>query len=211
MKSQVPPAHYRPTEYDTKQRCFSYVEQIAETMRLAPKRVVEVGIGNGFLTRALRAYDVQVTTVDFDGSLRPDVVASVDALPLPSGFADVSLCFEVLEHLPFDRFSTALSELARVTCEWVFISVPDCRSSIRFELARGWQAPAAIRGMLNGYPLQRPKPHVFDGQHYWEIGKAETPVSRVIEGIGRAGLELIRHYRLHLNPYHHFFLMRKVR
>lgn len=63
--------------------------------------------------------------------------------------------------------------------------------------------------MLNNFPPRKPQTHHFDGQHYWEIGKAATPEHLVLDTIRQAGLRIERHYRLHLNPYHHFFLLYK--
>src|SRR4051812_42493359 len=101
---QVTSSHYLPTAYDTKLRYYSYVEQIWETLKLNPKTIVEIGVGNGFLSGILRTHDVELTTVDFDPELKPDIVAGVESIPLPDNSMDVCLCFEVLEHLPFDRF-----------------------------------------------------------------------------------------------------------
>jgi len=30
----------------------------------------------------------------------------------------------------------------------------------------------------------------FDGEHYWEIGKTEYPLSKIINGIQKAGFKL---------------------
>lgn len=202
--------HYDAAVYNDKPRYYSYVEQIVETGNLKPASVVEIGIGNGFTTRGLRDLGIAVTTIDFDATLCPDVVASVCSIPLPTGSADVSLCFEVLEHLPFDQFAIALKELARISREWVFISVPDCRSTIRLEASRGWRPIRSFQRMFSNFPPRKPFPCHFDGQHYWEIGKLETPETRVLNTIRQSGLQIERHYRLPLNPYHHFFMLKKV-
>ena len=210
LEIQVDTDHYDAAAYNDKPRYYSYVEQIVETGNLKPTSVVEIGIGNGFTTRGLRDLGIAVTTVDFDATLCPDFVASVCSIPLPSGSTDVSLCFEVLEHLPFDQFSIALRELARISREWVFISVPDCRSAIRLEASRGWLPIKTFQRMFSNFPPRKPFPCHFDGQHYWEIGKLETPETRVLDTIRQSGLQIERHYRLPLNPYHHFFMLKKV-
>ena len=208
--AQVEKEHYDTTEYDTKQRYYSYVEQIWETMQTEPKDIVEVGVGNGFVSRALRTFPINLTTVDFDASLTPNIVASVTAIPLEDSTADICVCFEVLEHLPFDQFVPALNELARISRKWIFISVPDIRSTMSLEISRGWSKVRSRQWCLNGIGFRKPLPHHFNGEHYWEIGKLETPESLVLAEIGKAKVRLIRHYRLPLNPFHHFFLMEKV-
>lgn len=50
----------------------------------------------------------------------------------------------------------------------------------------------------------------FDGEHYWEIGKARYPSSKIINDIQRAGFKIVRTYRVFEHPYHRFFISRKV-
>ena len=209
MDIQVATSHYAADSYNYKPRYYSYVEQIMETANLKPSHVTEIGLGNGFTTRGLRDFGIEVTTVDFDATLCPDIVASVCSISLPDNSTDGSLCFQVLEHLPFEQFPIGLKELARISRGWVFLSLPDCRSSFRVDLARGWSEIKYWQRMLNNFPPRKPQMHQFDGQHYWEIGKAATPENLVLDTIRKAGLRVERHYRLHLNPYHHFFLLYK--
>ncbi len=137
MEVQIASETYQTAGYQHKWRLYSFVEQIHETLQLHPRRVMEVGIGNRFTTQALQSAGVEVTTVDFDADLKPDIVASVRDIPLPDACVDVSLCFQCLEHLPFEQFIPALRELARVSREYVFLSIPDCRPHFRLEIARG--------------------------------------------------------------------------
>jgi len=60
-------------------------------------------------------------------------------------------------------------------------------------------------------PLSRLKnpTHKFDGEHYWEIGKAEYPLSKIINEIQKAGFKIEKTYRVFENPYHRFFILRK--
>ena len=48
-KTQVAPDHYFNKSYDTKERFISYWRQINEIIKLGPNRVLEIGIGNGFV------------------------------------------------------------------------------------------------------------------------------------------------------------------
>ena len=71
-------------------------------------------VGDGFVARILRDANVQVTTLDIQADLKPDVLGSVERIPLPDHSFDISICCQVLEHLPFDQFETCLKELHRV-------------------------------------------------------------------------------------------------
>jgi len=49
----------------------------------------------------------------------------------------------------------------------------------------------------------------FNGEHYWEIGKAGYPLNRIINEIQRAGFKIEETYRIFENPYHRFFILKK--
>ena len=52
--------------------------------------------------------------------------------------------------------------------------------------------------------------HKFNGEHYWEIGKAGYPLSKIIMDIQRAGFKVEKTYRVFEFPYHRFFILKKV-
>ena len=49
----------------------------------------------------------------------------------------------------------------------------------------------------------------FDGEHYWEIGKAEYPLNKTIGDIQKSGFKIEKTYRVFEHPYHRFFILRK--
>jgi hypothetical protein len=53
LKPQVEPAHYLKS-YDTKGRFISYWHQIDEIFKLSPENVLEIGIGNRFVSDYLK-------------------------------------------------------------------------------------------------------------------------------------------------------------
>jgi SAM-dependent methyltransferase len=97
----------------------------------APRRVLEVGAGEGHVAARVRERWPQTRVVTFD---LPDpelveawergrgVFGSADRLPFVDGAFDLVLAIEVLEHLPWpDR---ALAEISRVARGPVVASVP---------------------------------------------------------------------------------------
>ncbi len=64
LKPQVKRDHSYKITYDTKERFCSYWCQIHEVLSLNPGEVLEVGIGNGFVSRYLRDRGVNVITLD---------------------------------------------------------------------------------------------------------------------------------------------------
>ncbi len=198
---QVDPEHYQLPQYDKLVRFISYWHQANQVLKRAPAELLEIGIGNGFLSRYLRSKGVQVHTVDLDGRLEPDTVGSVLDLPFDDQSFDMVACFETLEHLPWDRFAPALTELRRVAKRWVMLSLPDASPYLRVDI----EGPGKRRVQrFKELPYPRPEPHEYDGQHYWEIGKAGYPLKRILAELGTAGLEVEERLRVFELPYHHF-------
>ena len=207
MKPQVDSSHYFTREYNSKGRFCSYWHQIDETLRSEPGRVLEVGLGNSFVSGCLRARGVDVVTLDIDPRLHPDICGSILELPFSSKSFDVVMCHEVLEHLPYCSFTPALTESRRVSRARVVISLPDSphRMSVNVKLPRGGHFSARVL-----LPRFRMLPHQFDGQHYWETGKDVHPLSRVLNDVESVGFTVERTYCVPENPYHRFFVLVKT-
>lgn len=206
FKPQVDPSHYADLTYDSKERFISYWHQIHEVVDTAPESVVEIGIGNGFVHKSLRDLGVSVHTVDADSRLGPDTVASVTDLPFKKGEFDVCCCFETLEHLPWDQFEPALSELRRVTRRYVLLSLPDVTLYIKADVS--WGLHKRLVSLFTQLPRLRPEIHQFNGEHYWEIGKRDYPQKRISDAFARCHLVLERQFRVREYPYHHFFRLK---
>ena len=205
-KPQVEPDHYYNIIYDTKERFCSYWHQIQEVLLLKPSEVLEIGIGNGFVSRYLKERGINVTTLDIDKELKPDVVGSVLDIPFQCETFQVVTCYEVLEHLPYEDIPKALSEISRVSKQYVILSLPDVNRVYRIYL----HIPkVGVIKKLIPLPRTRKPIHKFDGEHYWEIGKAGFPLEKVLNDIQKQGLQIQKTYRVFENPYHRFFVLRK--
>ena len=98
-----------------------------EVLALGAESVLEAGPGSGLVTDWLRRAGTQVTTLDIDPRLEPDLVAPVTDIPAGDDRFDAALCSQVLEHMPFDEAVTGLRELGRVSRLGVVVSLPDSR------------------------------------------------------------------------------------
>jgi SAM-dependent methyltransferase len=205
-KPQVDPVHYDGLRYDTRERFASYWHQVDQVLRRSPRDVLEIGIGNGFLHQYLRSKGVAVRTLDFDARLVPDVVGSVLELPFTNASFELVCCFETLEHLPWETFAQAIRQLARVSKRWVLLSLPDITPYVRVDIERT-NRKQIIR-TLRDLPNRRPREHVFDGQHYWEIGAKGFPFERIVAEIERAGLVVEEELRVFELPYHRYLSCR---
>jgi ubiquinone/menaquinone biosynthesis C-methylase UbiE len=201
---QVKTAHYF-RGYDTEERFCSYWHQINETLKLNPSTILEIGIGNSFVSSYLRNFGLQVATIDFDKSLKPALNGSVLNLPFIKSCFDVSLCCEVLEHLPFSAFSQALQELNRVS-KRLILSLPDASYYIGFKLQSTIRSSSRILSL----PKLVNRTHTFDGQHYWEIGKRGYSLSKIQDCIKTAGFNQEREFRIFGNPYNRIFILKTI-
>lgn len=172
-------------------------------MNLSPQSVVEVGIGDGVFGNFIKSnVPISYTSVDYARDLNPDIVGSILALPLSDKSYDVACAFEVLEHLPFEEFDTALKELTRVARTHVVISIPHFGPTLSFLL----KLPLfpTLRFSIK-FPY--PKRHIFNGHHFWELGTRRYPLSLIREKLSAHGA-LIRDFVPFGNPYHHFFILK---
>lgn len=207
-RPQVDAGHYNNHRYNSKGRLASYWHQIEEVLNLQARTVLEVGTGSGFTAQALRQEGVRVFTLDVDPALRPTLVASVRQLPLAEASVDVSLCCQVLEHLPFAEFAPALAELWRVAAKGVVMSLPDQERYLRVCL--GTRKRITVADQIIDVPRRgRQRPAGMDPQHFWEVGCRDTPLSLVMDAIGRATGSSPRTYRVFEFPYHRFFILTK--
>jgi SAM-dependent methyltransferase len=206
---QVEPEHYKKARYDDKERFVSYWTQINEVLRVEPKSVLEVGIGNGFVHRYLRERGVSVHTLDADGRLEPDTVGLVTELPFADREFETVCCFETLEHLPWESFRPALRELGRVAEKWVLLSLPDVTPYCRVLVEWGFKRERVHK--FFDLPDRDPPEHVFDGEHHWEVGKKGFALKKVVAELEASGLEVDATPRVEEHPWHRFFRCRVAR
>lgn len=195
---------YFASDYEDKNRWMSYWHQIKEVSDFRSENVLVIGKGSGLVSEYLKLRGIKTVTIDIDESLSPDVVASVLKMPFRGNEFDVALCAQVLEHLPYEDFSQALSEIKRVAKIGTVISLPHFGPAIRFLFK--FPFLPEIKFMIK---LPYPKKHQFKGEHYWEIGKRGYPVSKIKKVIEKCGLAIVKDYIVFENPLHHFFILKK--
>ncbi len=204
---QVEPDTYFSQDYDSKGRFCSYWHQIQECISLKPEKMLEIGIGNGFVSKYLRERGLNIVTLDIDMRLKPDVVGTILDLPFGDESFDVVLCCEVIEHLPFDDLKKALSEIFRVSKSYAVLSTRDVSRVYRFIV----MVPliGEMKKLVPLPELRKPAHIIFDGQHYWEIGKAGYPLRRITKEMQKAGFQVVRTYRVFEKYRHRFFILKK--
>ena len=206
MKQKLGRDYYFKKDYDSKERFASYWHQISEILATNPKRVLEIGIGGGLVKDCLKKRGVNVTTVDIEERLSPDIVASIEKMPFASNTFDVAAAFETLEHLPYTKFSEALKELKRVSKRFVIISLPDTTRA--FPIMLGKSRVFSFRKLII-FPKFRKRKKCLDKHHCWEIGMENSPLQKIVNDISKTGLKIKKSYRPLENHYHRFFILVK--
>jgi SAM-dependent methyltransferase len=206
MTIQVEPNHYFGELYDSKGRFISYWNQINELLRLKPASILEIGIGHGLVFNYVQRRGYDIISMDIDSRLNPNVAGSIICTPFLDGSFEVVACFELLEHLPYIQFLEALKELNRISKKYVILSIPDA------SWVYGFYIHIPMIGKfkrLISLPQLRLSNHAFDGQHYWEIGKAGYPLKKILNDIHKAKFNIEKTYRDFEMIYHRFFLLKK--
>lgn len=203
---QVDAAHYDFARYMSRGRWASLWHQLDAVVGLAPARVLEIGPGPGVFKRVAGQFGVPVETVDLDPALQPDHLASATALPFGDGAYDLVCAFQMLEHLPYEQSLAAFGEMLRVARRHVVISLPDARTAWRFAFHLPRRGTVEL---LLPRPRLRPREHVFDGEHHWEINTRSHPLARVQADLVARCPGLRRTWRVPELPYHRFFVFEK--
>ena len=206
FKIRVPKKYYYK-DYDNLMRFISYFYQIDSLIKTKPKTILEVGVGNKTVSNYLKQFGFDVTTCDFDENLNPDKVADIRKLPFENNKFDVGIACEILEHIPFDDVSIALSELERVSKKSGIISIP--YSSFFIEIVRTISIPFLYKQLQ--FILSVPFfTHKFKktNEHYWEMG-CKNYSKKKIKTLLKTCFKIKNEFQPILNPCHYFFILEK--
>lgn len=227
-KEEKEPVNTKKLSYRKMQ---SHLMQIYLSLLTNPEKILEIGIGNGFVASNLKRF-CAVITADIDEKNNPDIIINIANIDDFSQFKndsfDLIILCEVLEHVPYETIDDIFKSLKRITKKYILTSVPNQNRCLRlsifkFGFKRSLFSPFLfiinifIR-LINkifyflsklNYNINRKKIQFrFNGQHYWELG-----VDQYSEELFRKKIQkyfsIVKEGRLKENLYHHFFLLKK--
>jgi len=210
---QVNTKHYFRKKYNTFERFISYFYQIdllTDVITDTNAKILEIGKGNGVFSDHIKKIGLQIITIDIDESLKPDYVADVRSLPFKDNEFDAVVAYEILEHLSFEDFEKALSELRRVSKKYVIISLPYRSTGFEFIFKLPLIRTLFKKPFLDFFiriPLRFGGVKT-SGQHYWEIDCYKYNIRKINEILAK-NFKIIKKFRPPLNYYHYFFVLEK--
>lgn len=197
---------YFNIKYLHRNRWISYWYQFKEAVSLDSKVVLEVGPGNGIVANLLKNNGIDVKTIDLDRGNNPDYAEDISSnLSISENCFDTVLCCEVLEHLPYSKFSSALKNMWKISRKNVIITLPyTSKGTIKIRIHIPLTSVSYLK-LFTPFPHK----HIIEGEHYWEIGKEGYPLSKILGDIEKIGFKIKNHYPIYENPYHYMIICEK--
>lgn len=136
---------------------------VTEIDQIRPERIIDLGCGEGLIAARVstqpyieeyRGYDINPAAIAIARSRHPDLHFEVQdflQMELEPGWADLTTCLEVLEHLPEPRM--ALERIYKSTARHALISVP-------------WEPYFRVGNFLRGKYLRTLGNHPEHIQHF---------------------------------------------
>ncbi len=202
--------YYLSENYFSLTQLWSFSEQIYHIIGMRPQRMIEIGVGNGFVSEFLRTTEIDLTTIDVNPNLAPDIIAPVQEIGefiRPDEY-DLISCCEVLEHLPFEDFEPTV-KLFSTLSEQLFLTLP-VFGNRRIGFGGVVQLPKLQRwlGVWLRLPILRRR---LPEMHFWEVDYNSHTRKKSIVEILRRYYPDVTTGLFKANPYHRYFKCRSAR
>lgn len=139
-------------------------------------RLLEIGVGTGFLSNYLRSRGWSIETIDIDEDKNPDIVSDASSYDFSSSSFAAVLAFEVFEHMPFPLFKRTIQNVASRNPSRFIFSLPwSVRNAGQLELKVPKVKTLRMR-------LDLPKREVLTKNHFWELKSKGKASQGVLEG-----------------------------
>jgi 2-polyprenyl-3-methyl-5-hydroxy-6-metoxy-1,4-benzoquinol methylase len=208
QEAQLAYERYFNDGYFARKQFDTMISQIIDVYKLKPKKVLEIGIGNGFVSSYLRASGIEVVTFDINPKLKPDYVGNI--LEIETFFEensfDLILCAEVLEHIPFEHFEPILSKLQKITKSHMILTLP---RSHKILLNFSFKLKVPFVSYIERSVFLRLNSSEIFQDHHWQIDYKKVFGFRKLCFILDKKFQITKSYSEKRNRSHQFFIMSK--
>ncbi|NPU95723.1 MAG: class I SAM-dependent methyltransferase [Candidatus Omnitrophica bacterium] len=207
-ESILPKSMYLNDQYFSFIQIMSFIEQIWLVRELKPATVLEIGIGNGFVSNYLKSIGISVLTYDINPNLEPDIVGSIDDLGkhFQDRTFDMVLCAEVLEHTEFENFEKYIQNISKISTHAI-ITIPRAQ---KLFLNFQWYIQLPFVGSkLLGFSLARRTFHISKS-HQWEIDSSLNTSMNQIKKIISKYFTIVRYGKMRFASYQLYFILRRI-
>ncbi len=171
-------------ENKTRWNYYWYQQKILHDKINREDRILELGVGSGFISNYLRSKGFNVTTFDIDKDKNPDIIANIVDYNFKTEF-DHILAFEIFEHIPYDKFIIVMNKLKNVCKKKLFFSVPLNRKVI-FKISMFIPLIKDVN-----WEIRIKKRRITTEAHFWELDYKELKEKKFISDIVSAGFKII--------------------
>lgn len=179
---------------------FSFAQQIHDIHNMKPENILEIGIGNGFTSTYMKRAGFNVTTVDINPELQPDICCPIDELPsyIKESRFDLVVCCEVLEHMPFEEFEKNIAIINSIGNR-LYMTLPNHKKVFGFAgIIRIPKFPEVF--IKKQFEMKNENP--LSVEHFWEVDSSSKSSKSEIISILKRSYNSIKHDKYGLNPYH---------
>lgn len=199
----VPRDVYFSDAYFSLRQLGSFAHQLHHIWKMQPTSIIEVGMGNGFVSTYLKRAGIPVTTVDINPNLEPDLCVPLNKLTqhLENKF-DLVVCCEVLEHMPLSELDFNLDYL-KSAGDRLFMTLPNSKPPFGF--GGIMNIPKIGTKSLN-FNFDIPYKHKLEGgPHFWEVGYSRDCSRNAIVKNLKTRYSHVSSGKFTLNPNHVYF------
>ncbi len=197
-------------DFYTWTRHYHLFKDIAASVR---GDLFEVGTGDGVLKRCVLPFVRSYTVMDINPKLEPDVLGDLSVRQdLLLDRFEAAVAAEVLEHLPFERFSTCIGHLASYLHPGgrLFLTLPHRKAHLLLVTPRQrvstWRFPIGLTSLSEAWNRFVRRRIWIDPHHCWEIGDGHVTRAMVESALQGAGFAIERRREL---PYCDYWVLRK--
>lgn len=147
-------------------------------------KVLEIGVGSGFLQNYLKSRGWDAFSVDIDEDKNPDFVSDASIFNFNEVSPDCFLAFEIFEHIPFPLFLRTVKNITKSGPDIIIFSLPVSLYFI-FEL----RVKLPRLGVLD-FKVPAPKFKIKTPNHFWELCVYGSSDPGVLSGTERGTVSL---------------------